>query len=318
MASDHFPQAPTKIFDQAAAADRALGEFDAVEAIIYDVHSAQALQNLGQPDEAERRYRLAAAAADRTMGRHSSVHFQALALLADLSRQRGERGAADRIFQQIQVQEAARADTPPGEAMIVKETYGAALVAEGRADAALPVLSAALVMARVRPYGVADLPRIQEALGEAEDQLGRRAAAGPLLAAARTAWMGEGPANAPWVLGARERWARFEMAGGAAATAEAESQAIVKAAGRTPSAPVALAQADLARLALMRGDVGAARDDSAAALNTMSAATGLYDVRSWIPVWRARALAPAAAGDAGGAEAWTKRASDAARLYGAP
>ena len=50
----------------------------------------------------------------------------------------------------------------------------------------------------------------------------------------------------------------------------------------------------------------------------MSAATGLYDVRSWIPVWRARALVLAAAGDAAGAEAWTKRASDAARRYGAP
>jgi hypothetical protein len=165
---------------------------------------------------------------------------------------------------------------------------------------------------------VADLPRIQQALGEADEQLGRRAAAEPLLAAARTTWMGEGPANAPWVLGARERWARFEMAGGAAATAEAECQAIVRAAGHTPSAPVALAQGDLARLALTRGDVGAARDDSAAALNTMSAATGLYDVRSWIPVWRARADVLAATGDAAGAKAWTKRASDAARRYGAP
>jgi eukaryotic-like serine/threonine-protein kinase len=316
MDSYRFSEA-LKTFEAAAAADRALGEFDPIEAMIYDVHSAQALQNLGRPDEADRRYRVAATQADRTMGRHSSVHFQALMLLADLLRQRGEREEADRIFRLLD-SEADKADTPPGMAMRVKETYGAALVAEGRPAAALPVLGAALGMARVRPHGVADLPRIQQALGEAEEQLGRRAAAGPLLAAARTAWMGEGPANAPWVLGARERWARFEMAGGAAAIAAAECQAIVKAAGRTPSAPVALAQADLARLALMRGDVGAARDDSAAALNTMSAATGLYDVRSWIPVWRARAFALAAVGDAAGAKAWTKRASDAARRYGAP
>jgi len=316
MDSNRFPEA-LKAFEAAAAADRALGEFDAVEALIYDVHSAEALQNLGRPDEAERRLRVAASAAERVTGPDSSVHFQALALLADLLRQRGERGEADRILQQLD-SEAERADTPPGEAMLVKATYGAALVAEGRPAAALPVLGAALGMARVRPHDVTDVPRIQQALGDAEDQLGRRAAAGPLFAAARTAWMGEGPANAPWVLGARERWARFEMAGGAAATAEAECQAIVKAAGRTPSAPVALAQADLARLALMRGDVGAARDDSAAALDTMSAATGLYDVRSWIPVWRERALVLAAAGDAAGAKAWTKRASDAARRYGAP
>lgn len=130
--------------------------------------------------------------------------------------------------------------------------------------------------------------------------------------------MREGPADAPWVLGARERWAMFEMTGGAAWIAEAECQAIVKAAGGRPSAPVALAQADLARLALKRGDLGAARDASAAALNTLGAATEPYDVRSWIPVWRSRALVLAAAGDAAGARALTRRASDAARRYGAP
>jgi hypothetical protein len=314
--SDRFPEALATL-EAGAAADRAMGEFDPVEATIYDVHSAEVLQNLGQQDEAERRLRAAASAGERTMGPHSSLHFQALALLADLLRNRGERGEADRIFQQID-SEVDGADAPPGEMMVVKAAYGATLVAEGRAAAALPVLGAALEWARVRPRAVADLPRIEQALGDAEDQLGHRAEAGQLLAAARTAWMGEGPVSAPWVLAARERWARFEMARGAAGVAAAECQAIVQAAGRTPSAPVALAQADLARLALNRGDVGAARDDSAAALNTMSTATGLYDVRSWIPVWRARALVLAAAGDAAGARAWARRASDAARRYGAP
>jgi hypothetical protein len=315
MASNHFPEA-LKAFEAAAAADRALGEFDPVEEAIYDVYSAEALQNLGRTDEADRRYRAAAAGAERTMGGHSSLHFLAPARLADLLHQRGERGEADRILQRLN-SEADRADTPPGQAVNVKATYGAALVAEGRPSAALPVLGAALGLARVRPRQAADLPHIEQALGEAEDQLGRRAAAGAFLAAARTAWMSEGPASAPWVLGARERWARFEMEGGAA-TAEAECQAIVKAGGRTPSAPVALAQADLARLALARGDVGAARDDSAAALNTMGAATELYDVRSWIPLWRARALVLTAVGDTAGARAWTKRASHATRRYGAP
>ncbi len=316
MDSARFTEA-LKTVEAGAAADRAMGEFDPVEATIYGIQSAETLQDLGRPDEAERRLRVAASAGERVMGPHSSLHFQALALLGDLLRQRGERGEADRIFERID-SEVDGADTPPGEMMIVKGTYGASLVAEGRPAAALPLLGAALAWARVRPRAVADLPRIQQALGDAEEQLGRRAAAGQFLAAARTAWMVEGPANAPWVLGARERWARFEMAGGAASIAEAECHSIVKAAGPTPSAPVALAQADLARLALSRGDVGAARDDSAAALNTMSTAAGLYDVRSWIPVWRARALVLAAAGDAAGAKAWTKRASEAARRYGAP
>jgi tetratricopeptide (TPR) repeat protein len=314
MDSDRFPQA-LKDMDAGAATDRALGEFDPVEQIIYNVHSAEALQNLGALGEAERRYRVAAMSADRTMGRRSSLHFDTLVQLADLLRQRGERAEADRILQQLD-SEVDGADTPRGQALRVKEIYGAALVAEGRAAAAMPVLGAALTMARTRPHSVAQLPRIQQAMGEAEEQLGRRDAAGQYLTAARTAWMREGPANAPWVLGARERWARFEIASGAAAVATAECQAIVRAGGATPSAPVALAQADLARLALQRGDIGAARDESATALKTMSAASELYDIRSWIPVWRARALVLSGSGDGAGARAWAKRASDAALRYG--
>ena len=315
MESNRFPEALNAI-ETAAAADRALGEFDAVEEMIYQISSAKALQNLGRADESERLYRVAAAAAERTMGRNSSMRFQAMMRLADLLRQRGGRVEADRIFQSLD-SEAARAATPPGEAMLVKETYGAALVAEGRPAAALPILRAALELAKVQPNDVADLPRIQQALGEAEEQLGHRATAGPLLAVARTEWMTEGPQSAPWVLGARERWARYEMAGGSAAIAASECQAIVRAAGRTPSAPVALAQADLARMALMRGDLRAAQDESAVALNTISAATELFDVGSWVQVWRARALVLAAAGDSAGAKIFARRATDAARRYGA-
>ena len=235
-------------------------------------------------------------------------------MLADLLSRRGERGEADSLFRRLE----SDASRPPGEAMLVDETYGAALVAEGRGAAALPMLASAMRMATTQPHDVADLPRIRQALGDADDQLGRRAEAGPLLAAARSTWMAEGPADAPWVLGARERWARFEMEVGAAAIAEAECQAIVTAAAGKPSAPVALAQADLARLALKRDDLGAARDASAAALSTLGAAIELYDVRSWIPVWRARAAVLAAGGDVAGANALTKRASDAERRYGAP
>ena len=175
LSSAHFLKA-LETFEASAAADRAMGELDPVETMIHDTLSAEALQNIGRPDEAERRYRAAASLAERTTGGHSTRHFQALARLADLLHQRGERAEADRIFQTID-SEAARADTPPGQAMIVKESYGAALVGEGRPAAALPVLTAALAMAKARPERVSDLPRIQQALGEAEDQLGRRAEA---------------------------------------------------------------------------------------------------------------------------------------------
>ena len=215
-----------KAFDTVAALDRTIGEFDQVEAMINEVQSAEALRNLGRLDEAERRYRLGAATAERAMGRHSSGRFQALAGLAELLHDRGEREGADGILQQLD-SESGKADTPPGKALSVKAIYGEALAAEGRAAAAIPLLNAALVMAKERPNNVADLPRVQQALGEAEDQLRHSAEAGPLFAAARTAWMREGPSGAPWVLGSRERWARFEIE-----LARAETRR-----GRVPSDP---------------------------------------------------------------------------------
>ena len=180
MASDRFAQA-LQTLNAFAAADRSMGEFDPVETMLYDTRSAEALQNLGRPDEAERRYREAARLAERTTGRHSTRHFQALARLADLLHQRGQREEADRIFEIIEG-EAARSDTPPGQAMVVEAFHGRALEAEGRPAAAARVLESALRTARVRPQGVADLPLIQQALGDAQDQLGHRAEAGPFLA----------------------------------------------------------------------------------------------------------------------------------------
>jgi serine/threonine-protein kinase len=306
-----------KDFAAGTVLDKAQGEFDPVEQALYNAHMAEALQNLGQTAAAERLYRITAPLAEHAMGRHSTIYLQVMVLLANLLHARGDRDQADRIFQDL-IAAVSSAQSPPGEAMVIRHFYGTALTAEGRPAEARPLLASALAMARVQPHMVSDLPVIQQALGDAQDQLGHRDVAGPLLAAARTAWLREGPADAPWVLGARERWARFELEGGAAPAAAAECQAIVKAAGRAASAPLALAEADLARLALLRGDVGTARDQSAAALKTLGAANELYDVRNWIEVWRVEGLVQAAAGDAAGARGWAQRASDAARRYGAP
>jgi serine/threonine-protein kinase len=316
MDSNRFSQA-LKDFEAATAFDKAHGEFDPVEEMLDNAHTAEALQNLGKADEAGRRYRMTAPLAERAMGRHSSMYLLDMALLANLLHLRGDRDNADRIFQLLSAgMEGVK--TPPGAAAIIGEFYGAALVAEGRSTEALPKLTEALAQDEALPPRVGDQPRIEQALGDADEQLGRRDAAGPLLAAARAAWMREGPPDAPWVLGARERWARFMLAGGNAATAAAECQAILAAAGGTPSSPMALAQADLARMALGRGDVGGAGAFSTAAVRTLNAATGLYDVRSEVLVWRARAASLAMAGDAAGAADWAKRADDAARRFGAP
>jgi len=316
MQSNRFPEA-LKHLEAATVFDKAHGEFDPVEAMIHNIHTAEALQNMGGLDEAERRYRVTAPMAERGMGRHSSTYLEDMAFLADHLHQRGGRDEADRIFQLLS-NDLKTARTPPGVAMLVRRLYGGALAAEGRAAEALPLLTSALALAQARPHVVDDLPRVQQALGDAYEQLGRRDAAGPLLATARTAWQLEGPVDAPWVLGARERWARFQMAGGEAAAAAAECQAIVAAGRGTPSAPVALAQADLARMALERGDVVGAKAYGMAAVRTLDATTELHDVRTQIPVWRTVAASLVAAGDAASATQWSKRAEDATRRFGAP
>lgn len=316
MESNRYAEA-LRQFEAATNFDKAHGAFDPVEEMIQNVHTALALQNLNRPDEAEQLYRVTGPMAERRMGRHSSTYLEDMVFLADLLHQRGARDEADRIFQPLN-DDVNSAQTPPGMALLVRRLYGAALVAEGRAADALPLLTSALTLAKVRPNGVDDLPRTQQALGDAYEQLGRRDVAGPLLAAARKTWQLEGPADAPWVLGARERWARFQMAGGATADASAECQAIVTASRGTPSAPVALAEADLARLALGRGDVIQAKTYGMVAARTLDAVTGLYDVRTRIPVWRTLAAALLAAGDADAATQWSKRADDAAQRFGAP
>jgi hypothetical protein len=126
-------------------------------------------------------------------------------------------------------------------------------------------------------------------LGDAYAQLGRVAEARPLLQSARDDWMRYGAPHGTQLQAARERWARFLASEGDIAAAEPEFQAVLTIAAGTPSAPAALAQAGLARLALAHGDAAAADRLSQAALTTIDATIGEYDVRARLEIWLARA-----------------------------
>jgi len=81
---------------------------------------------------------------------------------------------------------------------------------------------------------------------------------------------------------------------------------------------VALADGGLAALALRTHDSGAALQASAHALEVFDHVTGFRDVRTGPYLWRIRAEALLASGDATGAAEWGQRALDSLRRYDDP
>jgi len=92
---------------------------------------------------------------------------------------------------------------------------------------------------------------------------------------------------------------------------------ILAVANGTPSAPAALAAADLADLASARGDAAQANALSARALQWIDAVTVEYDARDRIDVWLARAGALLAGGKPAEAHGWAQKAVSAAVAYDA-
>jgi len=303
--------------DQARAAAQATNQYDAMDEVMYLGERAGSVEHLGRLDEADQMLRDLATKTEKSIGRDSTFYTHARIARAGLLHLRGARAEADAIFEEM-LGLLAGSTAPTGGATSTRRAYGAALAREGRVTAAIPVLERALAETRLHPRDEANLRRSMGYLGDAYAQLGRAAQAGPLLQAARDDWMRYGAPQGVQLQAARERWARFLASQGENTAAEAEFQAVVRIAGRTASAPAALAQAGLARLALTRGDAAGAERFSLAALQTLAAATLEYDVRSWLDVWLARAEVLRARGDAAGAHDMASKALERALVWDVP
>jgi len=139
-----------------------------------------------------------------------------------------------------------------------------------------------------------------------------------MLSAARDERMAKDPPDSMAVLSIRERWARFLLTQGEADAADTELRAVVQLGKGRALTPLALAHADLSRLAVERGNAQVAIAESRTAIEILERVAGLYDVRIRPHLWRTQAAALAASGDTKGAAQWNERALEASRIYDDP
>jgi serine/threonine-protein kinase len=297
---------------KAAGADNTSGEV----AITY-ANLARSLQNLGEFEAAEAAYAKFAEPFSKLPKNVYPSYWGGMADHARMIHLRGERERAQRMF------DAVLKEIPPDwdlttDDVVAREIYAERLAAEGRAAEAIPMLEEAERTYVERPLRESDLRRVRQTLGDAYDRAGRADEARRMLKAARDERIAKDAPDMNATLGARERWARFLLDQNETDAAAAELRDIVRIAGDRPVVSVALARADLSRLAVARRDARAALTESTAGLETLKRVRGLYDVRATPYLWRAHAAALGLNGDAKGAADWTDRALAASREYDHP
>jgi serine/threonine-protein kinase len=306
-----------RVLERHRAVSMALGRYDAMAQLQFELQQGPQIESLGQLDEADGIFHAAQDRAEHLVGRQSTWFVITLVDRALLAHHRGDRERAMSMFAAALTLGGDRLETT-GFITQVKRAYGAALSGEGDAAAAIPLLEAGLAQEQLRPREEYTVRQTQSYLGDAYDQLGEADKARVQLRAAYEGWVRYGAPGGARTLGARERWARFQWEHGDTAEAATEFKALLKIAGATPSAPAALAQAGLARIALARGDVKEAGAASEDAMRILGAVTMEYDVRARVDVWLARAEALRASGELAASRAMAQQAVAAAEHDDAP
>jgi serine/threonine-protein kinase len=296
----------------------AIHDFNAMDEDTWLGRRGQDLMHLGRLEEADAALAETQAKTEQLVGRDSYLFVYVTDWRAELASLRGERDRADAWFREA-LDISQRAAAAHDASVLPPAHLGEALAREGRAAEAVPVLEASLTYPPQAPTPPEDrLWRVQAALGDAYDQVGRVSDARRMLLAAREAWQRFGPPSIEAALAVRERWARFLLEHGDTGSAAAEFRAVLQQAPATPSAPAALAQAGLARIALAAGDVAAADAASSHALALLEATRQDYDVRTRVALWLIRAQSLAASGRRADAASLAKQAASAAEDYDAP
>jgi len=100
--------------------------------------------------------------------------------------------------------------------------------------------------------------------------------------------------------------------------AETEFRAVRDHPGEQPTAEAALASAGLARIALRRGNLEAARRESLRSVSQLDRVRGLYDVRVAPELWLVRSEVLLRSGDGAGARKLAAQALEASMRYDDP
>lgn len=297
-------------------AERLPGRNEAELQTLYANRGTQ-LQQAGQLAESALALGRAADIAERTSGADFATAWLPRARHARTLHLAGDRAAALPLF------EALMRRLPPPEAALpdasmARELYGERLNAEGRPALALPLLQAAEAGFRRKASFEFDLRRCRRNLGDALAQLGRLDQAREVLALAKADFEAHDQPHTQPSSAMQERWARLLLETGDLDGAQQHYQRLIDVAANKHWAHVTLAHAGLARVALARGDAAAALRHSADALAGWQGLSGFRDVRMQQHLWRVRAAALLADGQAAEGRALREQALAAARRTDAP
>ncbi|HTV95740.1 MAG TPA: protein kinase [Steroidobacteraceae bacterium] len=317
-AEGNLPQAARYFRAAIAASERSDNPDESDQGEFY-ADLAAMLSFLGDLDGSEAAFRQALDLLRRTYGEGHPNYWVPAANYAQLVHWRGDRLRSLQMFERLRAAMAPK-DLSTHEAVVVNEMYAGCLAQEGRAAEAIPTLEAAERHYLEKPEDAADLRRLRLRLGDAYDRVGRSADARRALQSALDDFVsGHAPGNFQ-VLWARERFGRFLLEQHDLAGAEAQLREVARwtQAHDAGQGYVALANGDLALLALERGDAPAALASIRTAEAGLESLRAAHDVR-WGPyLWLIQARVLARSGDAEGARGWARRALEADERYDAP
>ena len=322
FAKPDFPHA-IEYYRRAVAALESQPSGDEGDLVLLYGNLGTALTYVGDFDGAESPYLHATELARRSFGVNHRYYWVAAARYAQTIHLRGDRQRAMQLFEQL------LPSIPSGpakfanaldehEAGVVNETYGACLSADGRARAAVPYLEAADRQYTESPEYFYEVAHLQGVLGIAYDRFGRMEDARRLIKSTLDKYAEMFKPDNPGVLRQRQSWGSFLLRHGNLNEAEQQLHEVLKLAADPNAFYVALADGDLAQLAIARHDPASAVDFARQAVETFDHVVGFRDVRMGPYLWRIRAEALLLAGDAKGAEDWAQRALDADRRYDDP
>ncbi|MET0808960.1 MAG: hypothetical protein ABWX93_09425, partial [Pseudoxanthomonas sp.] len=310
-----------RLIEQALAAAQSAPDRDDALIAVMQNNLARKLENLGDLVAAERAYRRAEALARNTYGVHHATYWLTLGYHARMLHQSGDRERANALFERMLSAIPADWKTNTNDDW-ARELYAESLVAEGRAEKAIPLFEASQASYLRKTQYEYDLREVRLKLGDAYDRVGRTAEARSVLAAAHAEYLLREAPGRQTTMRARERWGRFLLdhpEAGAADLSRAEFEfRSVLASGGPPSAEAALAHAGLARVAAIRSGPAAALEQSRKALATLQQVQGLHDARLQPRLWLLHSHLLLRSGDAKGARQWAVKALQASRRYDAP
>ncbi|MEO8752998.1 MAG: serine/threonine-protein kinase [Casimicrobiaceae bacterium] len=274
-------------------------------------------QQNGELIKASETFDMAANIAERTSGFDFATSRYNRAESARTRHLAGDRDAADATFEALLLQVSPSERHAVG-ASITREYFGERLAAEGRAARAVPLLEGVERDYVERVHDEFDLRRVRLRLGDALDRAGRADVARKTLSMSLADYIANESPDEQALLAARERWGRFLLDHGEATEASEQFDEVVRQAHERRLSHIALAHADLARVALLRKNLDGALAESASALDLWEHREGFYDVRMGPYLQRIRADVLAATGRQDEAQHLEDDAFTASEKFDAP